>query len=228
MARGGGAGKPPRKSLLEDDDGEDVDTDAQFTVNENFAKRFAHNKKREDLHRLQELKKKGLAGADSDDSESEDEDEDGWLPAKTDAQIFETLAKIKKKDPVIYSAEATFYDDDGEEEEEEEGLRVEKKKPMYLKDVVARQLLEGGDNEEAGRAPKRVATYADEQQELKNAFLQSVAEADSEDEGNCLWYHHSLYFLVRFDCAIPVHDLVYLMTFVHPLCVCPEFLKHPL
>jgi len=44
---------------------------------------------------------------------------------QTDFQIFETLAKIKKKDPVIYKAEAKFYDD---EEVEEEKNAVDTKK----------------------------------------------------------------------------------------------------
>jgi len=179
-------------------------------VNEAYAKRFVHNKEREDLHRLQELKKKGLADSDGDDDDddSEEEDEDGLLPGRTDAQIFETLARIKKRDPSIYVSEAKFYDEEEEEDGREEGDGVEpatkekkKKKPLYLKDVVARQLLDGGadeDEEDENLKNKKIsktrtaaaqqpviATYAEEQQELKNAFLQSFAEADSEadDDG---------------------------------------------
>lgn len=211
MARGGGGedGRAPSrvtKSLLDDDDGDGDgrQEEARITVNEAYAKRFVHNKEREDLHRLQELKKKGLAGSDGDDDDddSEEEDEDGLLPVRTDAQIFETLARIKKRDPSIYVSEAKFYDEE-EEDGREQGDGVEpatkekkKKKPLYLKDVVARQLLDGGADEDEEdenlRKKKRsktrtaaaqqpaIVTYADEQQELKNAFLQSVAEADSE------------------------------------------------
>jgi protein KRI1 len=198
--------------LLDDDDGDGdgAQEEARITVNEAYAKRFVHNKEREDLHRLQELKKKGLANSDGDDDDddSEEEDEDGLLPVRTDAQIFETLARIKKRDPSIYVSEAKFYDEEGDEDGREEGDGVEpatkekKKKPLYLKDVVARQLLDGGadeDEEDENLKKKRsktraaaaqqpaIATYADEQQELKNAFLQSVAEADSEaDDGEIL------------------------------------------
>lgn len=219
MARGGGGedGRGPSrvtKSLLDDDDGDGdgAQEEARITVNEAYAKRFVHNKEREDLHRLQELKKKGLANSDGDDDDddSEEEDEDGLLPVRTDAQIFETLARIKKRDPSIYVSEAKFYDEEGDEDGREEGDGVEpatkekKKKPLYLKDVVARQLLDGGadeDEEDENLKKKRsktraaaaqqpaIATYADEQQELKNAFLQSVAEADSEaddDDGEIL------------------------------------------
>jgi protein KRI1 len=213
--RGGEDGRGPSrvtKSLLDDDDGDGDggQEEARITVNEAYAKRFVHNKEREDLHRLQELKKKGLADSegDDDDDDSEEEDEDGLLPVRTDAQIFETLARIKKRDPSIYVSEAKFYDEEEEEDGREEGDGVEaaikekkKKKPLYLKDVVARQLLDGGADEDeedenlkkkkrsktrtAAAQQPAIATYADEQQELKNAFLQSVAEADSEadDDG---------------------------------------------
>lgn len=156
-------------------------------MNENYAKRFTHNKQREDLHRLQELKKRGMAGSDSDNSESEDEDEDGKLPAKTDFQIFETLARIKKKDPTIYQPEVKFYDDEDEEDEEDvAAVETMKKKPLYLKDVQARHLLDEDDDEEdvPKKKPPRVKTYADEQEELKHSFLRSVAEAEDSD-GAC-------------------------------------------
>lgn len=189
---GGAAGGGFSKSLLDDEDGNgDADGNPQLKVNEEFARRFTHNKKREDLHRLQDLKKRGLAGSDSDDSESEDEDEDGLLPARTDTQIFETLVKIKKKDPAIYAPEAKFYDDLDEENEDngQEDVDVKKqKKKLYLKDVVARQLLDGNDDGEDKRLkrPPRVATYADEQEELKRSFLRGVADAESE-EGEFSW-----------------------------------------
>jgi protein KRI1 len=178
------AAKKAKAGLLDEDDG-DVDVNAEWTVNDAFAKRFAHNKQREDLHRLQELKKRGMAGSDSDDSESEDED--GKLPAKTDIQIFETLAMIKKKDPAIYQSEVKFYDD--EEEEEDAGIVEEKKKkPLYLKDVQARRLLDGDDDEDEDmpkKKPPKVKTYADEQEELKHSFLRSVAEAEDSEDGAC-------------------------------------------
>ena len=205
---GGVAGGGFSKSLLDDEDGNgDADTNPQLKVNEEFARRFTHNKKREDLHRLEDLKKRGLAGSDSDDSESEDEDEDGLLPARTDTQIFETLVKIKKKDPAIYAPEAKFYDDVGEEDEDEgqEDVDVKvvekQKKKLYLKDVVARQLLDGdGDDdgeEKPLKRPPRVVTYADEQEELKRSFLRGVADAESE-EGEFPWpclYAHCTKFI---------------------------------
>lgn len=186
MPRKSAAQKAAAKNTLLDEEDGDVDVNAEWTVNESFAKRFTHNKQREDLHRLQELKKRGMAGSDSDDSESEDEDEDGKLSAKTDFQIFETLAKIKKKDPAIYQPEVKFYDDeDGEEDEGNAGVVEKKKKPLYLKDVQAHHLLDGDDDDDEDmpkEKPPKVKTYADEQEELKHSFLRSVAEADDSDD----------------------------------------------
>ena len=44
-------------------------------VNQEYAKRFTHNKQREALHRLQELKKSGRV-VDSSDDEDDEDDED--------------------------------------------------------------------------------------------------------------------------------------------------------
>lgn len=188
LSRKSAAQKAAKNKLLDEEDGE-VDVNAEWTVNENYAKRFTHNKKREDLHRLQELKKKGWAGSESDSEDSEDEDEDGTLPVKTDVQIFDILTKIKSKDPAIYKPDVKFYDDEEEEEEEDvDTTATKKKKPLFLKDVQARHLLDGADDdddeeEKKKKAPK-VVTYADEQEDLKRSFLQSVAEAEDSD-GTC-------------------------------------------
>jgi hypothetical protein len=46
--------------------------------------------------------------------------DDGYIPPKTEAQLLETLLKIRAKDQSIYAPDAKFYSS-GEEEEEEEG-----------------------------------------------------------------------------------------------------------
>ncbi|KAL2645524.1 hypothetical protein R1flu_013111 [Riccia fluitans] len=178
-----------RKALLDDEDGE-LDVAPQLRVNEAYAKRFVHNKQRADLHRLQELKKEGVVADSDEESTSEDEDEDGLLPLKTDEKIFETLARIKKRDPSIYKPETSFFDD---EEEEEEDLgkpknNSKKQKPQYLKDVIARQLLEGGpeDEEENFKEKPKAKSYFTEQEELKRAFLEGVREAEQEGEADDL------------------------------------------
>ncbi|KAJ7555504.1 hypothetical protein O6H91_05G042100 [Diphasiastrum complanatum] len=185
------------RSLLGDEEGGEGGKaeELRLTVNEAYAKRFVHNKEREDLHRLQELQKRGLINSESDTEDDEDEDEDGVLPERVDLQLFDTLTKIKKKDPQIYRPDAVFFDEVQEVDEEEnkepnvgaeEQAEKKKKKPAFLKDVIASQLLEGGAEDHKQAVKPRVSlTYAQEQQELKHAFLRSVAEAD-EDEGGLL------------------------------------------
>lgn len=55
---------------------------------------------------------------EEDESSSDDEDDDaGVIDAKTQAQIFETILKIRRRDQSIYDAQAKFYSSsDGEDE----------------------------------------------------------------------------------------------------------------
>ncbi|MCO5607310.1 hypothetical protein L7F22_061503 [Adiantum nelumboides] len=182
---------------LSDEDSDGKEEGPRLNVNQAYAERLAHNMRREALHRLQELKKRGLA--DSSDSDDEDDNgessDDGLLPPDTDARIFETLSKIKRKDPSIYSADAKFFDGD-DEKQEDVSENVDKvrppvssngskpHKPVYLKDAIAKQLLEDGsdpDEDQLKGKKNHVVTYADEQEALKNEFLNS-ANLDSDDD----------------------------------------------
>nr|GMD83887.1 protein KRI1 homolog [Ipomoea batatas] len=74
--------------LFEGDD-DDVEKLSKIEINNEFARRFEHNKKREDLQRFEELRKKGLVDEDdsSDESEDDDDDEDFGKPiSEKDAQ----------------------------------------------------------------------------------------------------------------------------------------------
>ena len=57
---------------------------------------------------------------ESDSSSDGEDDDDGVLPDKTDAQILETLIKIRQRDQSIYDTQAKFYSSSSEGEEEEE------------------------------------------------------------------------------------------------------------
>ncbi len=73
----------------------------------------------------------------------------GRIPEKTDAQIFETLMKIRQRDAAIYNPEAKFYESDageteddgsGEDGAEHERKRKKKLKALKLKDVIHQQV----------------------------------------------------------------------------------------
>jgi protein KRI1 len=58
------------------------------------------------------------AAKDDEEEPSEgEEDDDGEIDEKTQAQIFETLMKIRSRDQSIYDKEAKFYSSESEEEE---------------------------------------------------------------------------------------------------------------
>lgn len=184
---------PSKQSLLDDEEGEEELETAELKVNEDFAKRFEHNKRREELHRLQEKYGKGAkldVGPEENDSEDEEEEnEDGFAPQKTEEQFLETLVRIKRRDPAIYDTQQKLYSDVDTEEEEEEYRRVrgeKKEKPVYIKDVMAQQILDhaqgkGHDSEQLDAPP--IKTYQQEQDEARAAFLNAAQELDSEEEG---------------------------------------------
>ncbi|KAJ5157242.1 uncharacterized protein N7482_008342 [Penicillium canariense] len=194
--------EPPSKkmrTLLDDDSSSDSGDDAGgvslarapevgFKINEDYARRFEHNKKREEVQKL-ELKYgkasslgKHRAGEPFDDEESssdEEEDDDGELATEAlDAEIMATLKAIREKDPRVYDAEASFY---SKFDEDTEAPKEKKEKSMTLRDYHRENLLNGVNaaEEEERETPK---TFAQEQAELKEALVKELHAADSDDE----------------------------------------------
>jgi hypothetical protein len=68
----------------------------------------------------------------------------GEIPEETEVAILETMLRIRKKDPAIYQPDFYFFGKGDEEEGSEEKVKGEsvskKAKPLYLKDVLARQV----------------------------------------------------------------------------------------
>ncbi|KAL8873828.1 MAG: hypothetical protein Q9174_000757 [Haloplaca sp. 1 TL-2023] len=157
-----------------------------LAINEEFAKRFEHNKKREELQRLEEKYGKRPAntkiGLDQSDtsystdssSESDDEDDEGFLASGTlDQQLQATLEAIRKKDPRVYDKHTTFYTD----LEGDDRLSIDTKprldKPMYLRDYHRNNLLQGFTEDHDGKGAP-MPTYTQEQDDLKAAVIQEV------------------------------------------------------
>ncbi|KAJ5678229.1 uncharacterized protein N7477_003862 [Penicillium maclennaniae] len=188
--------EPPSKKMrtLMDDDSSDSGDDAggsaesSFKINEDFAKRFEYNKKREEVARLEAKygktnMGKGRADEPEEDEESssdEDEDENGELATEAlDAEIMATLKAIRSKDPAVYDNNVTFYtkfDDDANVTPKEK-----QEKSMTLRDYHRQNLLAGIDPAEDADedAPK---TFAQEQADLKDAVVKAMHGADSDEE----------------------------------------------
>ncbi|KAF2231313.1 Krr1-domain-containing protein [Viridothelium virens] len=161
-----------------------------FKINQEYAKRFEHNKKREERQRLEEKygKSNGINGeepSESDESSSEDESEDdeGLLATQdVDAEIMDTLHAIRSRDPRIYDKNKTFF-----KESDAQVIPLEsesKEKPMYLRDYHRKNLLGGytGDGEEENDQQGPL-TYTEEQNTLKKQLLQEMHNATGDDGG---------------------------------------------
>lgn len=199
--------KPAKMSLMddtEDSSSDDSDEDggvkleeSGFKINEEYAKRFEYNKKREERRRLEEKYGKDLKhanvqyGENSDEysdsaSSSEEEDEEAVLATiDMDAQIQEALKAIKSRDPRRLDENVRFYDPIDEEGIGKESLE-KKEKPMYLSDYHRENLLKGDIGKNGDSRPAR--SYLQEQSDLKRDIVKQIHEAadpvDSNESGD--------------------------------------------
>ncbi|KAJ0961214.1 hypothetical protein J5N97_000808 [Dioscorea zingiberensis] len=167
----------------------------KLEINHEFARRLEHNKRRADLHRLEELKARGLAQSSSsdDDEESDESEEEEELAgtSKKDLKFYDALVRIKKQDPVLRQEDAKLFssDDDDETDEKPKPSKKEKKEePQYLKDVMAKHLIEHGpefDDDVDKPLKENPKIYKKEQMDDIMAFLEAEKEAlgsDDDDE----------------------------------------------
>ncbi|KAH9101637.1 hypothetical protein LEN26_005906 [Aphanomyces euteiches] len=180
-----------KEKAIFDDQAQGDAEDVEIRINEKFAKKYHELKRHEEL---QNLKHVDLSD-DEDESDSETEDEDGdQLTADLDKDISRTLKLIRKKDPSIYDSSISFFEaqddkDSDDEDDSEDGEKKSKKKkekkskPLYYKDLVRQQVLAGDvEDSEDSDDELPVQSYAEEQQELKGAFMKSVAAAEDDEE----------------------------------------------
>ncbi|KAH6642768.1 ribosome biogenesis protein-like protein Kri1 [Boeremia exigua] len=179
--------RPQKKvKLLDhtDDEGSDVETGTGFKVNEEYARRFEHNHKRAEQHRLEEKYGKGRAfqneDEDSEDSEEgvEEDDNAELLNEALDDEVMATLNALRSKDPRIYNKDVKFYTEVEETGEGDDGAK--KEASMTLRQFHTKNLLEGripGETEDD--APPR--TYAQEQEEIRKSLVDAAADDGDDD-----------------------------------------------
>ncbi|KAI1302579.1 KRI1-like family C-terminal-domain-containing protein [Xylaria venustula] len=187
--------KAQSKGLFDDSD-DDSDGGADLKINDAYAKRFEHNKKREERHRLEEKfgsNSKNKHDEDDESSSDETEDDDGFLATEElDAQISATLQAIKTKDPRLYDGKSTFYAPIDQEVSTQSASKAKKEKPVFLQDYHRERFMRGdtGADDQDQEAPPQ--TYTEEQDHLKESLQNEIqaqlkaagAEEDSdEDEG---------------------------------------------
>ncbi|RDA91060.1 hypothetical protein CP533_3061 [Ophiocordyceps camponoti-saundersi (nom. inval.)] len=174
---------PQKRTILDDSDSEsDGDANTQgeaFKVNEAYARRFQHNKEREEREKLE--KKYGNVDDPSSSESDETEDEDGFLATEAlDAQISATLKAIRTKDPRVYDKSVTFIELPDDDEEAVEG-KGKKEKPVFLHDYQREKLLSGDVD---GKEKKAPPTYVEEQDALKKSILSEIHAPGDEEESD--------------------------------------------
>ncbi|KAL1868662.1 hypothetical protein VTK73DRAFT_3578 [Phialemonium thermophilum] len=195
-----GGPKIPKKKLFDDEDSSSEDeqeggaalrsSSVELKINEEYARRFEHNKKREELHRLEEKYKSaktkeanGDSGSETDSSEDETEDDEGFLITEDlDAEISATLQAIKNKDPRIYDKSAVFYKPF--DPENDPPAKEKKEKPIYLRDYHRERYLRGeiGADDEENAGTEKQKTYAEEQDDLKQSILSEIKAAEAAND----------------------------------------------
>ncbi|XP_037419627.1 calcium-dependent protein kinase 1-like [Triticum dicoccoides] len=203
---GEGEGEGERRVLdilagSDDDSDGPAEDYSNFQIDEGYARRYEHKKRREALDRLKEKKKKEALVADPDDSDDDDSDdesdEDEAVAAasrRVDRRVLQVIRRIRSGDSAIFDKDAKVYssssedeDEDGAEGEPKEGKKAKKERPLYLKDVNAQHLLEEGPEfaAQAGRGSKydRIA-YNELQRDGLKEFLEAEKKAlgDGDDE----------------------------------------------
>ncbi|XP_010466786.1 PREDICTED: protein KRI1 homolog [Camelina sativa] len=176
--------RPPIPKAIPDDDDGDCSQIKGFEVDDEYGKRLLHNKNREDLQRLEEMKKRGLIvdEEDEEDNEPESEPDDDLDNPESDLRFVDVLLKVKNKDPSIMDKNAKFYESD-EKEKKKKKKKEKKKKKMYLKDVQAQHLLEEGPEfVEEDEEREKVTTYAERQRELRKAVTDALETGEDESD----------------------------------------------
>ena len=177
-------------------DSSSEDEKQPLRINEKFADRFQRKERLKDLSRAKDIQEDDAA--DESDSESESEDDEAeLLSTNLDLKIYETITRIRKKDPVIYDKTVAWFDkseNSGDNNEDGSDNNREVKQltstKVRYKDVLREQLLSQVDNDnsdsddDTNLQPKKEKSssrfnYDKEQEEIRKSFLESASKLDS-------------------------------------------------
>ncbi|KAF1816059.1 hypothetical protein P152DRAFT_408606 [Eremomyces bilateralis CBS 781.70] len=182
--------RPQKRAKLLDlndsDEEEDARKTVSFKVNEKYAARFEHNKKRVEKQRLEEKYGKGDLETSESESDSDDETEDDEGMAATvkrDAEISNLLNAIRSKDPSLYDEGRKWYEEEGNPDEANGTEAKLKEKSMSLKEYHRKNLLGGAQKDDDDTEPQ-IQTYDEEQQELKDDLIRGFKDAGNQEDSD--------------------------------------------
>ncbi|TIA87927.1 hypothetical protein E3P99_02891 [Wallemia hederae] len=169
----------------------DLDGVGDFSINKDFADKFTHNKKRAELHRLQEKYGDDYSDESSDSDQSSEDEEGDLLTPDVDAALLKTLSLLKSKDPSIYTDKKVFEEEQQRLKDKAAALNSKRSKlsgkPMTLADFEREKLLKGEfSDEEDNDDGMQPATHAQEQRDLKKEVTSAFHGNDDQEEDDFL------------------------------------------
>ncbi|CAE7205868.1 KRI1 [Symbiodinium natans] len=164
----------------------DGEREEQLSVSQKYAKKYNEKKDKMEAARVAQIFADEDVGNTSEES-TEDENAD-LLTQRVESKIFDTLTKIKAKDPSIYQSDTSFFNDD--DFKEFAGTKADNQpatKKMTYKNFIRTTLMqEGADaiarEEEDVEAKKRRKTPAEEQRDLQNEIRKAAGTAAEEGD----------------------------------------------
>ena len=186
-----GRSNKKRRELFDSSD-EEEDEEVEFAppskkegilkVNKTYAKEFNDRKRREELANCH---------VDEEESSSSDESEEDefadLLTPQLDIKIFQTINAIRRRDERLYDPNIQIFQQ--QEEDQGESKKKAKHSKLLYKDVVREQILEQMDSDEEKRDVQKETTgglerlaYDEEQRQIRDSFLKSVADADDGED----------------------------------------------
>ncbi|XP_047370842.1 protein KRI1 homolog [Vespa velutina] len=181
--------------------GDNSDSDKELKVNTDYAQNYDNFRKKEELNKLKTKYGVDLntavslddeeAESDSSSSSSEEDSEGDKLNEQFDKEFYRTLARLKKKDPLIYDKKTTFFnnveDQANEAEKNEEKKKKKKEKVMFLRDYERKIITEregkySDTEDEIEIEQKKDPTYTEEERLLKESFKKVFNDEDEDTE----------------------------------------------
>lgn len=162
--------------------GSDEEESGELQIDEEYAKRFQHNKEREELHRLQDKYGKKVPLEDEESSTSEEEDEFGDLVTEeVDQGINEVLRRIRDGDTKeLLDPKTKFFEDP--EAAVAKLDQSETSKPMHLKDYQRQAILDGAQEEEENEEKPYAIQQSINKEQILSEISNMAAEAEDEDD----------------------------------------------
>ncbi|CAK9018754.1 unnamed protein product [Durusdinium trenchii] len=128
--------------------------------------------------------------SNSSEESTEDENAD-LLTGKVETKIFDTLSRIKAKDPSIYDSKTTFFtDDDFKAEAASKGNQKKSEEKSTYKNFIRKTLMQEGadaiareeEEMESKKKKKNKKTPAEEQRDLQAEIRAAANSAETDDQ----------------------------------------------